>query len=103
MHRFHAALTLVLAAGCASMSGASRLENRLISFGMEPRAASCVTDELGEDLSGRELGAVADFLERLEAADRGRPGAAIDAIMSMDNPEIVASVAAAAISCALRG
>ncbi len=84
------------------MSAVERLEDRFISFGMEPRLASCFASELDEDLTGRELGAVAEFLEEFEAADRGRPGAAIDAIMSMDNPEIVASIAAAGIACAFR-
>lgn len=95
-------IVALFAAACATTSAASRLENRFLSFGMEPAMARCLVGELREDLSSRELGAVADFLERFEAADRGRPGAAIDAIMGMDNPEIVASIAAAGLSCAFR-
>jgi hypothetical protein len=95
-------IAALAASACASMSPASRLENRFIAFGMEPPMAACLAGELDEDLTGRELGAVADFLERFEDADRGRPGAAIDAVMSMDNPEIVASIAAAGIACAFR-
>jgi len=94
-------LVVLLAAACAT-TAASRLESRFLSFGMEPAMARCFVGELREDLSSRELGAVADFLERFEAADRGRPGAAIDAILGMDNPEIVASIAAAGLSCAFR-
>jgi hypothetical protein len=42
-------------------------------------------------------------MEGMDDGDRRpRPGAAIDAIMSMDNPEIVASVAAAGFACAFR-
>jgi hypothetical protein len=86
--------------GCATAS-VSRLESRFVDFGLAPETAGCMARELDEDLDSRELAGVADFLEKIDRADR-RPGALIDTLMSIDNPEIVASVAASAFSCALR-
>jgi hypothetical protein len=93
---------LLLISACATMSAANRLEQRFLSFGMEPRLASCLVGELDEDLSSREMKAVADFLDEFEDPEDRRPRAAFDAIMSMDNPDIVASLAAAGVSCAFR-
>jgi hypothetical protein len=103
MNRIAPLACLALIAACTTVSAASRLEDRFIAFGLEPALAGCLVGELKEDLSSQEIGAVADFIDEIEGVDRsGRPGAIIDTIMSMDNPEIVASVAAAGVSCAFR-
>lgn len=102
MNLFSIAPFLALAVTACATSAVSRLEGRFVALGMEPRMAACLVSELDEDLSSREMSALADFIDKMEAADRGRPGLVVDTIMNMDNPEIVASMAAAGIACAFR-
>ena len=97
-------LTPIIAAlalgACATMSTASRIENRLIGLGASEASAACLAGELKRKLDRRQLRDVAAFLDRLDR--RGRPGGVIDALMEMDDPSAVAAVAAAGITCALR-
>lgn len=100
-------LTPIIAAlalgACATMSTASRIENRLIGLGASESSAACLAGELKRKLDRRQLRDVAAFLDRLDRLDRrGRPGGVIDALMEMDDPSAVAAVAAAGITCALR-
>jgi hypothetical protein len=85
--------------GCVT-SPASRIESRLLALGVSEQGAECLAGELREELDRKELNAVADFLDRIDRADRR--GSAIDALMRMDDPRVVATVAAAGISCALQ-
>lgn len=94
-----AAALAAAATSCASLSARSRIETGLIDLGMGASRARCIAGELAEDLTRRELNAVADFVDGL--AREETPGGALDAILRIDDPRAAAAVGAAALSCAL--
>lgn len=96
-----AASALVAAAGCATVSPASRIESRLVDLGVSPARADCLADELQDNLGRADLSDIADFLDDVGDADSA--GGAVDALRRIDNPQAAAAVAAAAISCAFGG
>ncbi|MBB5517382.1 hypothetical protein [Amphiplicatus metriothermophilus] len=88
-------------AACATLSAQSRIENRLMDLGLSESRAECLAGELADTLDRRDLKDVADFLDRLDRADT--PRGVVETLRRIDNPRAAATVAAAAIACALSG
>ena len=89
---------LLLLASCASLSPRSRIKDRFVELGLSQERAGCLADALDERLDRNDLNDVADFLTDLN--DAGSAGGALDALLSIDNPRIAASIARASVSCA---
>ena len=92
------AVVLIFAAGCATLSPRSRIEQRFIEFGLSPERAYCLADELDDRLDRQDLNAVADFVGGLNAASSA--GEALDALLSIDNARAASAIARATVSCA---
>lgn len=99
MRKFFVASVLVLLAGCATLSPASRIEQRLVDLGLSKQRAGCVTGELRERLDRSDLNDIANFLDDIHAA--GSAGNVIARLASINNTRAAAAVAASAITCAL--
>lgn len=94
------AMLLALTASCAT-SGAGRLEQQLISIGLSPDRAGCLTNELQERLDRREINEISSFLDGVNRAST--PGETLDALLSIDDPNSSKAIASAGISCAFQG
>lgn len=92
---------LAAAAGCTTFSPASRIESQFIDLGFSKARASCLADELADNLDRSDLSDIADFLD--DVTDAGSAGRVVDRLARIDNPQAAAAVAAAAISCAISG
>jgi len=99
MTKFAALLgAFLMVAACATVSPRLRIEDRLFELGLSQERAECLADQLDERLDRRDLRDVADFLADLN--DAGSAGGALDALLSIDNPRIVASIGRASVACA---
>jgi hypothetical protein len=94
-----AILALFALAACATISPRSRIESELVELGLGERASACLAEELADDLSRRDLDAVADFLAELNRSGRRSDG--FDAILRIDNSRAAAAIAGAGVTCAL--
>lgn len=90
---------LMVATACASAGSRGGIEQRLVKVGVDANTADCLAGELVDKLDRQELNAVSDFLDGLDRSET--PGAALDALLSIDDPSAAAGVARAGISCAL--
>lgn len=88
----------LMLASCATVSPRARIEDRFYELGLSQERSECLADELDERLDRDELKDVADFLTDLN--DAGSAGGALDALLSIDNPRIAASIARASVACA---
>ncbi len=88
----------LMLASCATVSPRIRIEDRFFELGLSRERAECLADELDERLDRGDLRDVADFLTDLN--DAGSAGGALDALLSIDNPRIAASIARASVACA---
>ncbi len=92
------ACVALLLASCASLSPRNRIKDRFVELGLSPERAGCLAEELDDRLDRQDLNSVADFLTDLN--DAGSAGGALDALLSIDNPRIAASIARASVACA---
>lgn len=92
------ACAVLILASCASLSPRSRIKDRFVELGVSRERAACLADELDDRLDRDDLNDVADFLTDLN--DAGSAGGALDALLSIDNPRIAASIARASVACA---
>lgn len=88
----------LMVTACATLSPRAEIESRFIEFGLGADRAGCLADELDERLNREDLNAVADFVAGLNAASS--PGQALDALISIDNPDAAAAIARSTIACA---
>lgn len=89
---------MVMVASCATLSPRIRIEDRFFELGLSRERAECLANALDERLDRGDLNDVADFLTDLN--DAGSAGGALDALLSIDNPRIAASIARASVACA---
>lgn len=87
-----------LAAGCATAADVT-IENRLVDLGLTEHRAACMSDDLGERLTDRELAVLARHLDGLSRADT--PGQLIDAVAAVEEPGLAGAVLASGASCLL--
>lgn len=92
-----AALSL---ASCATISPRTRIENRLVEFGLPEQKAACMGNELDDRLGRRDMQDVADFIGNINAASS--PGEGLDALLSIDNARAAGAIARASVACAFR-
>lgn len=91
--------TLVFAqAGCATITPASRIEQRLVTLGLSRDAAGCVASGLEERLDRNDLVGVARFLDGLRP--NRTAGEVVRSLSRIQNPRAAAAVGATALSCA---
>ncbi|GJL95350.1 MAG: hypothetical protein DHS20C05_17550 [Hyphococcus sp.] len=89
---------MLAAVGCATVSPRVAIKDRFVEFGLSQERASCLADELDQRLDRNDLQDVADYVGGLNAADSA--GAALDALLSIENPRATSAIAAAGLSCA---
>lgn len=89
---------ILMLASCATVSPRLRIEDRFVELGLSRERSECLANELDDRLDRDDLRNVADFLTDLN--DAGSAGGALDALLSMDNPRIAASIARASVACA---
>ncbi|MEJ7934720.1 hypothetical protein WG907_10680 [Sphingobium sp. AN558] len=94
------AVVLILA-GCASISPASRIRAGLIDAGLSPRMAGCMADRMVDRLSVAQLRRL-QSLGSIRTADLG--GMSIDGVLhkirALDDPETFLVTSKAALACA---
>lgn len=95
------AALLMTAAGCATVTPVSRIEQRLVTLGLSRSAASCFAGGLDDRLERDDLIGVARFLDGV------RPGRSAEQVVrslsGIDNPRAAAAIGATALSCAFEG
>ena len=89
---------LLMLASCASLSPRGQIKDRFVELGISRERAACLAEELDTRLDRDQLRDVADFLTDLN--DAGSAGGALDALLSIDDPRIAASIARASVACA---
>jgi hypothetical protein len=90
-------IAVIAVAGCATVSPRKRIENRFVEFGLSPRKAECMGNELDERLDRQDLKDIADFIGNLNNAST--TGENIDALLSIDNVRAAGAIAAAGLAC----
>lgn len=90
---------LALAASLCACATSSKitLRDRFMDLGIPKDTASCMVDDLEQDLSREDLSELADYSRGLGRADT--PGKAVDALLKVDNPRAVVAIGKAAFSC----
>ncbi len=88
---------VVCLAGCATVSR-HQIEDDLRQIGVPSAKASCVGKELKNSLSAKDLKELAAFLNELTSAKNNSEG--LDLVLQMENPEVVAVITGAALTCA---
>ncbi len=96
---FFAAMLLVSA--CATVSPRAELEDRFVEFGLSEERAACLADELDERLDRDDLADVSDYIAGLNDVDSA--GAALDALLRIENPRAVSAIGGASLACAFGG
>ena len=89
----------VLLASCSSTGG--EIRSTLRSYGMNNDEARCVWRELDDSLTNQELRSVNRVLRATRNDRRSRPSRVIDAVRTLDDPEILQAVAIANAGCLL--
>ena len=89
---------LLMLGSCASLSPRGQIKDRFVELGISRERAACLSEELDARLDRDQLRDVADFLTDLN--DAGSAGGALDALLSIDDPRIAASIARASVACA---
>ncbi len=82
---------------CASVSQ-FRIEDSLRDIGVPAQKADCIGRDLNDKLSASDMQELADFLDDLRRSDNNAQG--LNIVLEMENPEVVAIITAAALSCA---
>ncbi|MBY0423855.1 MAG: hypothetical protein K2Q06_16240 [Parvularculaceae bacterium] len=89
------------ATGCATLTPAASIEQRLVTLGLSRSAAQCFATGLDDRLETDDLRGVARFLDGI------RPNRSAEKIVEslggIDNPRAAKAIASTAISCALGG
>lgn len=98
MKKFAAAGMCLALGACAGLSPRADVEQSFINFGLSPTRSACLAEELDERLDRNDMAGVAEYVNGLNAA--ASPGQALDALISIDNPQAAAAIGAAGISCA---
>ncbi len=96
----------VALSACASPKG--RIVQGLQIFGMPSRPAHCVADEMGRELSGNQLTAVADLLDGARRAGDIEPNRrnirhGIDIITRASDRAVANTVIRAGVACLILG
>jgi hypothetical protein len=86
-------------AGCASATG--ELRSNLRDFGMNNDEARCVSRELDDSLTNREIRSINRVLEVGRDDRRSRPSRVINAVGRLNDPDLLAAVTVANAGCLL--
>ncbi len=104
MPGFSRLLPLVLLGGCVSSYAEVRIESALLSYGVAPRQASCMADDLSQKLTIDQLRTLSRLAKESKGGLRNRP--LRDLVRLADkvgDQDMVVKVARATIGCAVRG
>ncbi len=88
--------TLLLAVGCATAVRYT-LQDRFRAIGIAGETADCMVDELEQQLSQDDLQDLARYT--FDLARASSTGAAIRALMTIDNPRAVTAVGKSGVTC----
>lgn len=92
-----AALACLLIVTSCATAARYTLQDRFRAIGIPAGTADCMVDELGDRLSDDDLQDLARYTLRLARADS--TFAAVQSLMTIDNPRAVTAVGRSAVSC----
>lgn len=104
MPRFALLVPLVLLGGCVSKYAEVRIETALVGYGVAPKQASCMADELSRKLTIDQLRTLSRLAK--ESKDGFRNRQLRDLVRLADrvgDQDMVVKVARATVGCAVRG
>ncbi|MGV6820553.1 MAG: hypothetical protein ACWA5T_08665 [Parvularcula sp.] len=101
MVRSFAIATALLAVSACATVATFTIENRLQELGLSQRSASCMADELDQQLNDRQLTDFARFTVTLTKRDN--PLLVLDSLKSINDPDIQRAVATSGLICIIRG
>lgn len=87
---------LITVTGCATAARYT-LQDRFRAIGIPAGTADCMVDEVDQRLSDEDLQDLARYTLRLSRADS--TFAAVQSLMTIDNPRAVTAIGRSAVSC----
>ena len=104
MAGFSRLLLLVLLGGCVSKYAEVRIESALLGYGVAPRQASCMADDLSQKLTIDQLRTLSRLAQESKGGLRNRPLRDLVRLAGrVGDQDMVVKVARATIGCAVRG
>lgn len=104
MNRFGLLLPLMLLAGCVSKYAEVRIESVLLGYGVSPKQASCMADDLSQKLTIDQLRKLSRLASEAKKGLRNRPlRDLVNLAGQVGDQDMVVKVARATVGCAVRG
>jgi len=98
MKKFFILHILLITANCAANGGANRLKQQFLAIGLSPDRTTCLVEELDDRLDQQDIREISSFLDDINRSNSA--GETLDALLSIDNPDVATAIAKSGISCA---
>ncbi len=105
MRKIPALLSLALLGGCVTQQAEVKIETALLDYGVAPRQAACMADDLSHNLTIAQLRTLSRVAHEAKH-DRYRDASLRDLAKlanRVGDPDLVLKVTRATLGCALRG